>query len=161
MPLIRDITPADCSVVEELLDSNDLGVCGFYNSEGLDVVVAELHESVIGIAEFRLDYDFGRDEGRPAHPGEQAWILTMAVADAHRRHGVGRALVTEIARRAQDAGRTFLALVPQDGDDAADRETFFQACGLAPIEPDGPGAAWGCPVSEILTARGAASVEGR
>lgn len=81
----------------------------------------------------------------------------MAVTEARRRHGVGRALVTEIARRAQDAGRTFLALVPQDGDDAAHRETFFQACGLALIEPDGPGAAWGCPVAQILAAGGAAT----
>ncbi|MFF1839542.1 GNAT family N-acetyltransferase [Streptomyces sp. NPDC058231] len=56
-----------------------------------------IHGSVVGVAEFQLDCDFGRDEGRPDRPGEQAWILTMAVADAHRRHGVGRALVTEIA----------------------------------------------------------------
>jgi GNAT superfamily N-acetyltransferase len=37
----------------------------------------------------------------------------MAVTEALRRHGVGRALLTEIARRAQDAGRAFLALAPR------------------------------------------------
>ncbi|MER7195974.1 hypothetical protein [Streptomyces flaveolus] len=104
-------------------------------------------------------YNIGRR--RPAHPGEQAWILTMAVTEALRRHGVGHPLLTEIACRAQDAGRAFLALALQDGDDAADRVTFFQACGLTPIEPDGPGAAWGCPVVQILAAGGAPAVQGR
>lgn len=154
MLLIRAITRADYLVVKKLLDSNDLGVGGAYNPEGQEVIVADLGGSVVGVAEFQLDCDFGRDEGRLAHPGEQAWILTTAVAGARRRQGVGRALVTEIARRVQDAGHTFLALVPQDGDGAADRETFFQACGLTPIEPDGPGAAWGCPVTQILAAGG-------
>ncbi|MEU3997990.1 GNAT family N-acetyltransferase [Streptomyces fungicidicus] len=65
------------------------------------------------IRDRELDCDFGRGEGRPDHPGEQAWILSMAVADTHRRHGVGRTLITEIARRAQQAGRTFLALAPR------------------------------------------------
>ncbi|WP_424866222.1 GNAT family N-acetyltransferase [Streptomyces sp. SAI-229] len=103
-------------------------------------------------AEFQLDCDFGRGEGRPDHPGEQAWILSMAVADTHRRHGVGRTLITEIARRAQQAGGTFLALAPQDGEDTAGRGTCFRACGLAPIEPGASGAAWGCPVGQILAA---------
>ncbi|WP_328655554.1 GNAT family N-acetyltransferase [Streptomyces sp. NBC_00334] len=161
MLLIRDVTRDDYLVVKKLLDSNDLGVGGAYYPEGQEVIVADLDGSVVGIAEFQFDCDFGRDEGRLAHPGGQAWILTMAVAEARRRRGVGRALVTEIARRARDAGHTFLALVPQEGDDAADRGTFFQACGLAPIEPDGPGAAWGCPVAQILAGGGAAPVRGR
>ncbi|MEV5517457.1 hypothetical protein AB0L50_31890 [Streptomyces flaveolus] len=59
----------------------------------------------------------------------------MAVAHAARRGGVGRALLAEIARRAQEAGHTFPALVPQDGGDAADRQAFFQACGGAAREP--------------------------
>ena len=58
--------------------------------------------------------------------------------------------VPEIARRAQKAGDTFLALVPLDGADAADRQAFFQACGFTLYGPAGPGAAWGCPVSEML-----------
>ncbi|MFE2640570.1 hypothetical protein ACFXKS_35050 [Streptomyces scopuliridis] len=90
MLLSRDIASADYPVVEELLDSNDLGVGKAYNLEGVDVIVADFHGSVVGVAEFQLDCDFGRDKGRPNHPGEPAWILTMAVADAHRRHGVGR-----------------------------------------------------------------------
>ncbi|MGW2027642.1 GNAT family N-acetyltransferase [Streptomyces decoyicus] len=161
MLLIRDITRADYPVVEELLDSNGLRVGGAYSPAGQEVVVAALHGSVVGVAEFQLDCDFDRDEGRPGHPGEQAWILTMTVADAHRPHRIGRALVTEIARRAQDADRTLLALVPQDGDDEADRRTFFRACGLIPIEPDGPGAAWGCPVAQTLAAEGVATTQGR
>lgn len=150
MPLIRDIAQADYSVVEELLYSNDLGGGRSYYPEGLDVIVAELHGSVVGVAEFQLHCDFGHDEGREAHPGEQTFVSTMAVADTDRRSGVGRALLTEIARRAQEAGHTFLALAPQDGDDAASRQAFFQACGLTLYGPDRPGAAWGCPVSKIL-----------
>ncbi|NEC92310.1 GNAT family N-acetyltransferase [Streptomyces sp. SID12501] len=154
MPLIRDISRADYTVVEELLHSNDLGDDRFYNPDGLDVVVAELHGSVVGGAEFHLHHDFGHDEGRETHPGEQTFVLAMAVADTDRRSGVGRALLTEIARRTQEADDTFLALVPQDGDDdeAASRQAFFQACGLTRYGPDRPGAAWGCPVSKILDA---------
>ncbi|MFI9564301.1 acetyl-CoA sensor PanZ family protein [Streptomyces rishiriensis] len=83
----------------------------------------------------------------------------MAVADTDRRSGVGRALLTEIARRTQQAGHTFLALAPQDGDDAASRQRFFQACGLTRYGPDRLGAAWGCPVSKILDVN--ATSEGR
>ncbi|MDV9192185.1 GNAT family N-acetyltransferase [Streptomyces sp. SR27] len=160
MPLIRDIAPADYPVVEELLYSNDLGDGRFYDPEGLDVVVAELHGRLVGVAEFHLHCDFGHDVGREAHPGEQTFILTMAVAPTDRRGGVGRALLTEIARRAQKAGHTFLALVPQDGADAAGRQAFFQACGLTLYGPAGPGAAWGCPVSEILAVKGTADAAG-
>lgn len=138
--------------MEELLYSNDLGDDRSYNPDGLDVVVAELHGSVVGIAEFHLHDDFGHDEGREAHPGEQTFVLTMAVADTDRRSGVGRALLTDIARRTQEAGDTFLALVPQDGDDEASRQAFFRACGLTRYGPARPGAAWGCPVSTILDA---------
>ncbi|MFH8470644.1 GNAT family N-acetyltransferase [Streptomyces sp. NPDC017991] len=160
MPLIRDLVQADYSVVEELLYSNHLGGGRFYDPEGLDVVVAELRGSVVGVAEFQLHCDFGHDIGREAHPGEQTFVLTMAVAHAARRGGVGRALLAEIARRAQEAGHTFLALVPQDGGDAADRQAFFQACGFTLYGPAGPGAAWGCPVSEILAVKGTAATAG-
>lgn len=155
MLFIRDITEADSSVVEELLDSTDLGVCGFYDPEGLDVVVAELYGTVVGAAEFQLHCDFKHAEGREAHPGEQTLVSTIAVAPAKRRGGIGRALLAEIASRAQKAGDTFLALVPQDGDSAAGRQAFFQSCGLVLYGPDTPGAAWGCPVSEILAANAA------
>ena len=160
MSLIRDIVQADYSVVEELLYSNHLGDGRFYDPEGLDVIVAELHGSVVGVAEFQLHCDFGHDEGREAHPGEQTFISTMAVALTGRRGGVGRALLTEIARRTQKAGDTFLALVPQDGADAADRQAFFQACGFTLYGPAGPGAAWGCPVSEMLAVKSAADTAG-
>ncbi|MFI9060201.1 GNAT family N-acetyltransferase [Streptomyces anulatus] len=97
MPLIRDLVQADYSVVEELLYSNYLGDGRFYDPEGLDVVVAERRGSVVGVAEFQLHCDFGHDEGREAHPGEQTFVLTMAVAHAARRGGAGRALLAEIA----------------------------------------------------------------
>jgi GNAT superfamily N-acetyltransferase len=160
MLLIRDIAPADYPVVEELLYSTDLGVGGFYDPEGLDVVVAELQGRLVGVAEFELHCDFGHDDGREAHPGEQTFILTVAVAPTDRRGGVGRALLAEIARRAQKAGDTFLALVPQDGTEEAGRQAFFHACGLTLYGPAGPGAAWGCPVSEILALRGTADATG-
>ncbi|WP_328743861.1 GNAT family N-acetyltransferase [Streptomyces sp. NBC_00285] len=159
MPLIRDITHVDYSVVEDLLHSNHLGNGRLYDPEGLDVIVAELDGSVIGVAEFQLHCDFGHAEGRAAHPGEQTFVLTLAVADTDRRSGVGQTLLAEIARRAKKAGLTFLALVPQNGDDALSRQEFFQACGLTLYGPDTPGAAWGCSVSKILDANAAS--EGR
>ncbi|MFI8516031.1 GNAT family N-acetyltransferase [Streptomyces sp. NPDC085460] len=160
MPLIRDIAPADYPVVEDLLYVTDLEVVGSYDPGGLDVVVAELQGRLVGVAEFELHLDFGHAEGREAHPGEQTFIYTVAVAPTDRRGGVGRALLAEVARRAQEAGDTFLALVPQDGDEEAGRQAFFQACGLTLYGPAGPGAAWGCPVSEVLALRGTADAAG-
>ncbi|MFF9396990.1 GNAT family N-acetyltransferase [Streptomyces griseoluteus] len=144
MPVIRNIVQADHSVVEELLYSNRLGDGRFYDPEGLDVVVAELHGSVVGVAEFQLHCDFGHSEGREAHPGEQTFISAMAVALTGRRGGVGRALLTEIARRAQKAGDTFLALVPQNQPRLAQdaiREGPCRRCtehGLAPVAAEFP-----------------------
>ncbi|GHD52040.1 GNAT family N-acetyltransferase [Streptomyces galbus] len=152
MLLIRDITRSDYSTVEELLHANDLGSGRPYERDGLDVVVAELHGSVIGVAEFKLRCNFGHDEGREAHPGEQTFILTLAVKDTARRSGVGRALLVEIARRSQETGSSFLALVPQEGENATRRQAFFRACGLTLYGPDTPGAAWGCPLSKLLNA---------
>ncbi|MFG6301218.1 GNAT family N-acetyltransferase [Streptomyces rochei] len=160
MPLIRDIAPADYPVVEELLYATDLEVVGSYDTGGLDVVVAELQGRLVGVAEFELHRDFGHDEGQEAHPGEQTFIYTVAVAPTDRRGGVGRALVGEIARRAQEAGDTFLALVPQDGAEEAGRQAFFRACGLTLYGPDRPGAAWGCPVSEVLAVNDTADAAG-
>ncbi|MFC7924543.1 GNAT family N-acetyltransferase [Streptomyces cinereoruber] len=160
MPLIRDIAPADYPVVEELLYLSGLGDGRFYDPEGLEVVVAEFHGRLVGVAEFEVRCDFGHDEGREAHPGEQTFISTMAVAPTDRRGGVGRALLAEVARRAQEAGDTFLALVPQDGADEADRQAFFHACGFTLYGPAEPGAAWGCRVSEILAVKGTAETTG-
>ncbi|MCL6293229.1 hypothetical protein [Streptomyces sp. 43Y-GA-1] len=71
MPLIRDIVQADYSVVEELLHSNHRGDGRFYDPEGLDVVVAELHGSVVGVAELKLHCDFGHDKGRGRIPASR------------------------------------------------------------------------------------------
>ncbi|MGW1941677.1 N-acetyltransferase family protein [Streptomyces goshikiensis] len=162
MPLrIRDIVQPDYPVVAEVLELSGLADGMFYDPEGLEVLVAELDGSVVGVAEFQRHCDFGHDEGREAYPGKQTFIWTMAVTPAARRSGAGRALLGEIARRTQDSGLTFLALVPQDGDNAAGRQAFFHACGLRLYGPGGPGAAWGCPVSEFLAAKSATSAEGR
>jgi GNAT superfamily N-acetyltransferase len=147
---VRDAGPADHRAVTRLLDAEHLnapGPGGF--DPGAPAVVAEWRGQIAGVAEFDLDCDFGRDEGRPGHLGSQAWVFAIAVDPSLRRHGIGRALLAEVARRADLAGRTFLALVPQDGTpgQTAERLTFFRRCGLALIEPDRPGAAWGCPVT--------------
>lgn len=150
MPLIRSVSRSDHPMIVRLLESEDLGPGGSYNADGMDVIVADRHGHVVGVVEYSLDCDFGRAQGRADHPGEQAWVYSIAIAAAHRHSGLGRALLAEVARRAQVTGRTFLALAPQEGDDAPGRLAFFQACGLTLIEPDTPGAAWGCPVSRIL-----------
>ncbi|MEV3852470.1 GNAT family N-acetyltransferase [Streptomyces microflavus] len=155
----RAISASDYPAVHALLDEADLATPGAYDPEGLGVVVAEDDGAVVGAVEFLIDTDFGRDEGRPDHPGPQTWVFSLAVAGAHRRRGVGRALLAEAARQAQEAGNTYLALAPAEGDDEADRHAFFRTCGLTPIEHDVPCAAWGDPVSEVHSAK--AADEGR
>jgi GNAT superfamily N-acetyltransferase len=151
MSLIRNMAKSDYSMIMDLLVPQDLGTDP-YDAEGVDVIVADDCGQVVGVAEYNLNFDFGRPDGRAEHPGEQGWIFTIAVTAARRRSGLGQALLTEVARRAHAAGRTYLALVPQDGDDASGRRAFFRACGLALIEPDTPGAAWGASIAEILAA---------
>ncbi|MEU0311519.1 GNAT family N-acetyltransferase [Streptomyces cyaneofuscatus] len=148
----RDISESDHPAVHALLDEADLAPPGPYDPEGLGVVVAEDDGVVVGAVEFLVDTDFGRDEGRPDHPGPQTWVYSLAVAGIHRRRGVGRALLVEVARQAREAGNTFLALAPAEGNDEADRHAFFRMCGLTPIEHDVPCPAWGGPVSETLAA---------
>ncbi|MFC8350793.1 GNAT family N-acetyltransferase [Streptomyces sp. NPDC057280] len=149
MALIRTMSEADHSVVAGLLASADLAPDGgLYSTEGIDVLVADQDGEVVGVVEYDLHCDFGRDQGRAGHLGKQAWIYNIVVAE--RRGELGRALLTGVAHRAQEAGRTFLALAPQDGNDALSRRAFFQACGLTLIEPETPGAAWGCPVTDVL-----------
>ncbi|MEV7641373.1 GNAT family N-acetyltransferase [Streptomyces rubiginosohelvolus] len=148
----RNISASDYAAVHALLNGADLATPGAYHPEGLGVVLAEDDGVVIGAVEFGVDTDFGRDEGRPGHLGPQTWVFSLAVAGAHRRRGVGQALLAEVARRAQEDGNTYLALAPADGDDEADRHAFFRMCGLKQIEHDVPCAAWGGPVSEVLAA---------
>ncbi|MFE4255350.1 GNAT family N-acetyltransferase [Streptomyces sp. NPDC056910] len=151
MALIRRMSGADRSMTADLLASEGLGSDGdFFGADGIDVLVADNNGRVVGVVEYDLYCDFGREQGRAGHLGEQAWIYNIAVAASARRGGLGRALLTEVAQRAQEAGRTFLALVPQDGADVPGRRAFFQACGLTLIEPETPGAAWGCPVTDVL-----------
>lgn len=149
----RDISESDYLAVHALLDEADLAPPRAYDPEGLGVVVAEDDGVVVGAVEFLVDTDFGLDEGRPDHPGPQTWVYSLAVAGTHRRRGAGRALLVEVARQAREAGNTFLALAPAEGDDEADRHTFFRMCGLTPIEYDVPCAAWGGPVSKVLAAK--------
>ncbi|MFI7019944.1 GNAT family N-acetyltransferase [Streptomyces sp. NPDC050164] len=152
MPLIRSASRSDHPMVLQLLEAEDLGPNGSYSADGVDVIVADRHGQVVGVAEYSLNCDFGRPQGRPDHPGEQAWIYSITVAHEQRRNGLGRALLAEVARRAQAAGRTVLAMTPQEGSDVPSRLAFFRACGLALIESNTPGAAWGCTVSGILAA---------
>ncbi|MET7346358.1 GNAT family N-acetyltransferase [Streptomyces sp. NPDC087866] len=147
----RNISAYDYPAVHALLDKADLAPPGAYDPEGLSVVVAEDEGAVVGAIEFLSDTDFGRDEGRPDHPGPQTWVFSLAVAGAHRRRGVGRTLLAEAARQAQEAGNTYLALAPAEGDDEEDRHAFFRMCGLMAIEHDVPCAAWGGPVSNVLS----------
>jgi GNAT superfamily N-acetyltransferase len=154
MLTVRNARPEDQWDVAPLLQAEDLLVPepGSFATD-VPAVVAEWHGQIAGAVEFDLDCDFGREEGRCGHPGPQAWVLAIAVDAVLRRRGVGRALLEQVARRADLAGRTFLALVPQDGnpEQTAVRLAFFRNCGLALIEPDVPGAAWGCPVSVLAS----------
>ncbi|KUN58152.1 hypothetical protein AQJ46_43890 [Streptomyces canus] len=151
MALIRRMSGADRSMTADLLASEGLGPDGdFFSADGIDVLVAHNNGRIMGVVEYDLTCDFGREQGRAGHLGEQAWIYSVMVAASERRGGLGRALPTEVAQRAQEAGRTFLALAPQDGTDVLGRRAFFQACGLTLIEPETPGAAWVCPITDVM-----------
>jgi GNAT superfamily N-acetyltransferase len=149
MLTIRGAGRTDRAAIARLLEAADLEYPGFesFDPDTL-AVVADWCGQVVGLAEFDLDCDFGRPEGRGGHPGRQAWVFALVVDERFRRCGIGRALLSEVARCARRAGRTYLGLVPQDGEpgEASGRLVFFRRCGLVPLEPCGPGAAWGCPI---------------
>ena len=126
---IRDARPEDADAIAGLL--TQLG----YPSEaetvegrldrlqvvGDRIVVAELDERVVGLAHLQVSPAIERD--RPA-----AKLGALVVDEAHRGHGIGRALVEAAEAEARLRGCELLFLTTADRRD--DAHAFYESLGL-------------------------------
>jgi ADP-ribose pyrophosphatase YjhB (NUDIX family)/GNAT superfamily N-acetyltransferase len=99
----------------------------FRESLGMDVLVAEMEGQVVGF----LALSFV-----PALSGLRALIDDLAVDPAHRRQGIGMALVEAAIQRADRRGATHLLVDTSRGDEAAQdfyQASGFEAGGVAPL----------------------------
>jgi ADP-ribose pyrophosphatase YjhB (NUDIX family)/GNAT superfamily N-acetyltransferase len=127
---IREASAADERRVLELLslipaneaaspaDNQSAGL-RFRERLGMDVLVADAEDAVVGFAAVSFVNTL---------TGVLALINDMAVDPAHRRRGIGAALLEAAIQRADRRGATHLLVDPSRGD-AATRQ-FYQACGL-------------------------------
>ena len=126
---IRDAEPQDEPAVLRLLRlipagaNADAGepaaLLRFRERAAMDVLVAERRGEVVGF----LALSFV-----PTLSGLRALIGDMAVDPAHRRRGIGMALLEAAIQRASRRGATYLLVDTSRADEAA-RE-FYQACGF-------------------------------
>jgi GNAT superfamily N-acetyltransferase len=128
-PTIRDARPADAEAIAHLL--TQLG----YPSEaeavesrldrllivGDRVVVAELSDTVVGLAHLQVTPAIERD--RPA-----AKVGALVVDEAHRGHGIGRALVDAMEEEARRRGCELLFLTTSER--RGDAHAFYERVGL-------------------------------
>jgi GNAT superfamily N-acetyltransferase len=128
-PTIRDARPADADAIARLL--TQLG----YPSEaeavesrldrllivGDRVVVAELDGAVVGLAHLQVTPAIERD--RPA-----AKLGALVVDEAHRGHGIGRALVEAMEEEARRRACELLYLTTSGRRD--DAHAFYERVGL-------------------------------
>jgi 8-oxo-dGTP diphosphatase len=128
--LIRDARAEDESRVLELLplipsnaDLNpaEIRAAGrrFRESLMMDVLVAEVSGQVVGFLALSFINSLS---------GLRALIDGLAVDPAHRRQGIGAALVEAAIQRADRRGATHLLVDTSKGDTAA--RDFYQACGF-------------------------------
>jgi len=105
----------------EPLSAEDLCAASlrFRENTALDVLVAEWDGEVVGF----LVLSFV-----PTLAGLRAWLDDLAVDPAHRRQGVGQALVEAAIQRASRRGATHLFLDTSRGDQNA--RDFYRACGF-------------------------------
>jgi GNAT superfamily N-acetyltransferase len=128
-PTIRDAAPGDAEAVATLL--TQLG----YPSEpdavearldrlrvvGDRVVVAEFEGNVVGVAHLQVSPALERD--RPAGK-----LGALVVDEAHRGHGIGRALVEAIEAEARLRGCELLFLTTSERRE--DAHAFYEDVGL-------------------------------
>jgi len=128
-PTIRDAVPGDAAPLAALL--TQLG----YPSDpdavearldrlrvvGDRVVVAELEGNVVGVAPLQVSPALERD--RPAGK-----LGALVVDEAHRGHGIGRALVDAVEEEARLRGCELLFLTTSEWRD--DAHAFYEDVGL-------------------------------
>jgi amino-acid N-acetyltransferase len=113
---VRPALPTDLSAVEHLLASSGLPLDGV--REALPTfVVAEAASGVVGVAGLELCCD-------------NALLRSVAVADAWRSYGVGRALVTRVISDAESRGIHALYLLTTTA------ERYFPSFGFQQVARD-------------------------
>ena len=109
---IRDFRPQDVDALVEILKANQQ-----YGHPEIDGPEAMLRVHECEAAEFLVAEAGGKVVGliRGTYDGSRAIIYLASVHPAHQRHGIGRALVIEIARRFKERGGGSIAvIVPGD-----------------------------------------------
>ncbi|HHJ07279.1 MAG TPA: GNAT family N-acetyltransferase [Anaerolineae bacterium] len=128
--LIRRANPTDEAAILKLLPlipankemtAQQLYAAGlrFRENTALDVLVADWHGEVVGF----LALCFVSTLTNP-----RAWIDDVAVSPAHRRQGIGRALIEAAVQRASRRGVTHLFLDTSRSN--PDTLEFYRACGF-------------------------------
>jgi GNAT superfamily N-acetyltransferase len=128
-PTIRDALPADVQAIAGLLTQLGYPSDADAVEERLDrlrivgdrVFVAELDDRVVGLAHLQVTPAIERD--RPAGK-----LGALIVDEAHRGHGVGRALVEAVEREARLRGCELVFLTTSDRRD--DAHAFYERVGF-------------------------------
>jgi ribosomal protein S18 acetylase RimI-like enzyme len=110
--LIRDFRVEDVDTLVEILKANQQ-----YSHPEIDGPAAMLRVHACQAAEFLVAEQEGQALGmiRGTYDGSRAIIYLASVHPDHQRQGIGRALVTEIARRFKERGAGSIAvIVPGD-----------------------------------------------
>lgn len=115
-PKVRSASPADLPAVERLLAASHLPLEGV-SEAFLTFVVAEAEGAVVGVAGLELCCN-------------NALLRSVAVADAWRSRGLGRALVTRVISDAEARGIQALYLLTTTA------EGYFPGLGFRRIERD-------------------------
>jgi GNAT superfamily N-acetyltransferase len=121
-----------------------------YASASFPTLVALVGGDVVGVLEGTFDATYDERFAASASARPLAWVYFIGVAPAHRRAGVGLALLRSFAGAAAGEGCTFLALLPDEQDDVVGRRAFFARCGLHPLVAGDPGDACGATLPSVL-----------
>lgn len=148
-PTIRRASPQDEAAVGALLTANHLPLDGVHEAFGC-FVVAEEDGDIVGVA--------GIEECGKA--GEHALLRSVAVSDAWRSKGLGRALVSRAIALAEENGAQALYLLTTTA------ESYFPSFGFKQTSRDAVPAdisstvefKGACPASAIVMVRPSATV---
>src|SRR5690349_17903165 len=118
--LIRDVHEGDAEAIAQLItEFTQLTTTTaevqrrLARSQGVEhPILAELEGSVAGFASLRLVHYLGEDV-------PYAEISELFVTERYRRLGIARALMTELERRAREAGASSLAVLTAGENDTA------------------------------------------
>ena len=138
--MVRHASPADGPGIARLLvaESPHVDVQTYPRGvlpDGMVVLVAVDAGAVVGWLEGVLDGAY-TGPGAPTNP-PHGYVLGVVVSSAHRRSGVGSALLDRFAAEARTAGVRWVFLFPDESEGVEGRVRFFAAAGFVPVDdPD-------------------------